>query len=327
MRTLLACLLVAATPALSGCLGDATPLLGTALQRDPVSEALRTPGIHGLRMALDGGEALGLVGVPATGSSDTLVVLAKGLGSKVDDWRPLMEGLAARGALSVAMEYRGEPGTWKVEAGVEDTLAATQMMLQAHPELQRTILYGFSMGGEVAGLMAARAPPHTFTHLVVGAGVMDLSGEWRSTVSFQPLIEAAAGGRPDESPGAYAALSPLDHAAALAAQGLQRVYLVHGAADTVVPVDQAERMAQALEAEGVPVSLLVVATEPAAWVCTPLVIACAPTAVPVGAANHEAAVSATVLRVLQERVDGRPDPAAAFERTVVEGATGTSVTW
>lgn len=322
MRASLACLLLA----LAGCVGQASPLsIGAAVGPLP-SAPFHEPGIHPLTLDVGGGAATGLVGVPASGTSATLVVLAKGLGMQAGAWQGVMEDLAARGALSVAMEYRGADGAWKVQAAVDDTLAATLALQRAHPEVRRTILYGFSMGGEASGLLLARAPPGTFTHWLAGSGVMDLRSEWREVVGFRPLIEAEAGGPPGQASASYTALSPVEQAPGIAAQGLRRAYLVHGAADTVVPAEQASRMADALAAAGVPVSYVLVASEPGGWVCTPLVVACAVPPLPDAPAGHEAGLSGVALGILHRLVAGDPEPDAPVQRTVVEGATGSSAT-
>lgn len=319
MRALPASVLVLVL--LAGCAGQAWPFTVGA----PEAPALN-PGVHPFTLQVEGEAANGLIGVPADSEATTLVVLAKGFGVPGEAWRPLMQELADRGAASVAMEYRGAPDAWKVRAAVEDTLAATLALRQAHP-FQRVILYGVSMGGEVSGLALARAPPGTYTHWLAGAGVMDLRSEWQEVLSFQSRIEAEAGGTPWQVPAAYAELSPLDQVRSIAAHGLTRAYLVHGAADMVVPVEHAERMAQALAQEGVPVSYTLVASEPGAWVCTPVVVACAPAPLPggLGPAGHEAGISEVPLDILRGLVAGEPDPGVPYQRTVVEAWSGAYV--
>ncbi|HUR63897.1 MAG TPA: prolyl oligopeptidase family serine peptidase [Candidatus Thermoplasmatota archaeon] len=318
MRISLACLVVA----LAGCVGQASPIPAHAEAPDP---ALTTPGLHAITLAVGGDYTTGYVAVPAGGRATALVVLAKGLGVPAEAWRPFMEELATRGAASIAMEYRGAQDAWKVRAGAEDTLAAAHALRRAHPEATRVILYGVSMGGEASGLALAHAPRGTFTHWLAGSGVMDLRSEWQDAASFQPLIEAEAGATPLQAPAAYSALSPIDQVPAIAAQGLRRAYFVHGAGDTVVPAEQADRMVRALSAAGVPVSHTVILSEPNAWACTPAVIACAATAAPNGPAGHEAGISKVALDILRGLVEGKPDPDAAFQRTWVEGGSGASV--
>jgi dienelactone hydrolase len=310
---------------LAGCMGQASPLPRENAALTIASPAFHEPGIRPLTLAVDGVDATGLVGIPPGGTGSTLVVLAKGLGMRASDWRGLMEDLAGRGALSLAMEYRGAGGAWKVQAAVDDTLAATLALQQAHPEIRRTILYGFSMGGEASGLLLARAPPGTFTHWLAGSGVMDLQSEWRDAVSFRPLIEAEAGGTPQQAPGAYAALSPVGQAPGIAAQGLHRAYLVHGVGDTAVPVEQADRMADALAAAGVPVSFLLVASDPDAWACTPIVVVCVAPHLPEGPAGHEAGLSRVAVAILRGLVDGLPEPDMPVQRAIVEGGSGLTV--
>jgi dienelactone hydrolase len=182
------------------------------------------------------------------------------------------------------------------------------------------------MGGEASGLAVARAPPGTFTDWVAGSGVADLAAEWQAAVSFRPLIEAEAGGTPDQVPAAYAALSPLGQVPAIAAQHLHRAYLVHGAADTVVPAEQSTRLADALAQAGVPATHVLVASEPGAWACAPLLAACAPLPAPDAPASHEAGLSKVSLDLVRGLAAGQPEPRQPFQRILVEGATGASVT-
>jgi pimeloyl-ACP methyl ester carboxylesterase len=330
MHTAQAWLLVAV--ALSGCAGQAHPIDGQADgEAGSLARLAHEPGVHPFVLMVGEEAASGYVGVPVGGTASTLVVLAKAFGEAAKDWVPLMQELAGQGHLAVAMEYRGSTApwpdpAWKVAAGAQDTLAATLALQALHPEVDRTVLYGVSMGGEVSGLAVAHAPPGTFTYWLEGAGVMDLASEWAELPLFRPMIEAEAGGRPDQVPVAYQGRSPVHTVPSIARQGLTRVYLVHGQGDVVVPAEQGERMYQALRRAGVPVTYYGIVAEPNAPACAPLVLACAPVLLPAGPANHDAGWSAAMRRILHDRIDGRPDTTAPAVRVLFDAVSGTEIT-
>lgn len=262
-------------------------LVGVAGEVVPV--VIRMPGY----------EASGLLATPATGSSGVLVVVAHHLGGTARDFEPLLARLAAeKGAWGIAMEFEGARDAWKIRSGADESIAAALAMQRAHPSIERTILYGFSMGGAVGGVAIAEAPAGTFDYWIEGAGVMDLAAEWAEQPLFQRGIEEETGGSPATAADAYAERSPISRVEEIAAAGLSRVFIVHGAADPVVPFEQAERMFRALGDAGVPVSLYV-APPPAL---------------------HDAGFS-LVWPLIEHRVDELPDPAEPRVRGTVDPST------
>lgn len=202
---------------------------------------------------VSGETATGLVAVPAS-PPRVLVVLCHGFGGSAAGWRGTMESLAALGYASVAMDYRGARDTWKVTAGYQDTLAATLDVQARFPSVERTIVWGVSMGGEVSGLAVAHAPAGTYDYWMSSAGVQNLTLLHQRFYPLRPYIEAETGGTPEEVPERYAALSPPQHAARIAEHGLARVFLDHARYDPIVEAKHSTEMMMALAATAQPVS-------------------------------------------------------------------------
>jgi pimeloyl-ACP methyl ester carboxylesterase len=232
-----------------------------ALQIDAAAEGTHwLPGVHDIRLAVEGQDATGLLAIPE-GRPTALVVVAHGWGGNAAFHRPDLERIVQAGAIGLAMDYRGPPSAFKVRTGVADTVAATVLVQQAYPSLERTMLYGWSMGAEVALLAPLEAPPETYDYVFAGAGVMDLGLLWSQNPIARLAIEDEAGAAPLDDPAPYVERSPAARAAALATRGLARVFLLHGEADSVVGIDHAERMYEELATAGVPVSYYVVARD------------------------------------------------------------------
>lgn len=314
---------------LAGCLQAPAPSPPEDVLQAPLSapradlqaEGARAPtpwpaGIHAFNLTVEGQDATGLLAVP-DGKPGTLVVVAHGWGADAAFHRQDLEMLAAEGALAVAMDYRGPRSAFKLSAGVEDTVAATLLLQEAYPGLARTLLYGWSMGGEVALLAPLAAPPGTYDYVFAGAGVMDLEMLWRENPLARADVEHETGGTPFEVPNAYAERSPLPRAQDLAGRGISRVFLLHGAADGVVPIEHSERMYEALQAAGVPVSYYVV-TRDRSVVCSPF--SCQELATP---ADHFAGRMQPMWPFLAERIAGAADPAEPFLRGTYDAYAGT----
>ena len=204
-------------------------------------------------VAVDGEDATGRLALPA-GDPTVLVVICHGYGGTARGFDGRLASVANRGWAGVAMDYRGAQSAWKVGTGWRDTVAATLDLQARYPGIQRTIVWGISMGGEVSGLAVAYAPPGTYDYWVEDSGVENLAEEWATVPGFRPAIEAETGGTPADVPDAYRERSPLAQTAGIAAQGLRRAFVNHGAGDTVVTPTQAQEMAAALADAGVPVS-------------------------------------------------------------------------
>lgn len=265
-----------------------------------------------------GAMAEGLVGLPSEDPT-TLLVLAHPYGVAADEYAEDLQLLAERGVLAVAMDFRGPRDAYKVAAGVEDTVAATLDLQEKFPTLDRTLLYGHSMGGEVALLAAASAPPGTFDYVFVGAGVTDLEALWHANVPMRPYIEQETGGPPTDVPDEYTVRSPIDRVADIAAQAMARIFLVYGSGDPAVPVDHAEKMYEGLSAAGVPVSYYVVTTDEDPLWCVPVAQVC-PTTTP---ASHWAGRIDLMWPFIDHRIERMLDPAEAALRGTYDGDSGT----
>lgn len=285
---------------------------------DAVNASGWAPGLHEVALDVGGEGATGLLAVPE-GDPLALVVVAHGWGHAAQSHRGDLEELARMGAAAVAMDFRGDAAAFKVRAGVEDTNAAALALQQAYPAVEPTLVYGWSMGGEVALLAVLAAPAGTYDYAFVGAGVSDLQAFWLRSPFAREAVEREAGGTPDDVPEAYAARSPAFHGQALAAAGLRRVFIVHGSADPVVGVDHAEALYESLEAAGQPVSLYVMTRSALELPCLPT--GACPPPVP-SAAGHDAGAFRFVRPFLQHRIDGLADPAALAVRGTYDGFTG-----
>lgn len=275
----------------------------------------RDPGVHAFDLVVNGETASGLLAVPES-SPSTLVVVAHGWGGDAAGHRADLEAVAARGGLAVAMDYRGDRGAFKVLAGVQDTVAATLLLQAEYPGIRLTMLYGWSMGGEIAFLAPLVAPPGTYDYVFSGAGVMDLESFWHEAPLARAAIENETGGPPTEVPAQYVARSPRAHATQFAKSGVARVFLVHGAADWPVPVEHAELMYTALEEAGQPVSYYVV-TKDRDDVC--LLDKCQPATL---AAGHTAGEFRLMRPFIEHRMQGFADPAEPAVRGTYDGETG-----
>jgi acetyl esterase/lipase len=179
--------------------------------------------------------------------------------------RPLAADLAGRGFAAWNLEYRrvgqpggGWPGTCQDVAAGLDHLAA---LAGREPlDLDRLAVAGHSAGGHLALWSAARpglpagapgASPRVVPRLVVSlAGVCDLHAGAAEGIGEGAVAEFL-GASPDQAPDRYQLASPLARLPLGVAQ-----LLVHGDADTRVPVSQSRAYAAAAAAAGDPVELV-----------------------------------------------------------------------
>jgi acetyl esterase/lipase len=180
--------------------------------------------------------------------------------------RPLAADLADAGFAAVAVEYRrvGNGGGWP--ATLADVAAALDS-LSALPEADRLDLthvtaIGHSAGGHLAAWLAGRArvpegapggrPRVRVTAAVLQAAVLDLGRADEQRLG-DGAVRDLLGGGPAEVPERFAAADPVRLLPTGAA-----LLCVHGASDTVVPVEQSERYARAAAAVGDQVEVRVV---------------------------------------------------------------------
>jgi acetyl esterase/lipase len=194
----------------------------------------------------------------------TVVVLVPGGGWQTADpsgLLPLAARLARRGSLAVAVSYRAADDGARFPAPAEDVACAVSWAAalgeRKLPEVRHVVLLGHSAGAHLGSLVAlgavgdagasgcrsAGVAPDAFVGL---AGVYDV-GQLADAVA--PLF----GTTPDEDAARWRAGDPVQQAAG--APDDLRVLLLHGTADTTVPIMQSQRFRDALTAAGVPVDL------------------------------------------------------------------------
>ncbi len=154
----------------------------------------------------------------------------------------------------------GEPSPW--DRDVDDALAFLEVALQEVPETnsERIAALGYSRGGTVALLMAAR--DDRIQRVVEFAAPTDFFGSWIRTIvedaldgqpsglpAIDVLEEHLVGPLRDGSMDAATFRSELiRRSPSLWAERLPPIQLHHGTADAVVPVSQAVSLMDALEA-------------------------------------------------------------------------------
>lgn len=173
--------------------------------------------------------------------------------------------LTAAGIATWNIEYRriGDTGAWP--GTFSDVAAATDFLRTLAPRyslnLDRVVVVGHSAGGHLACWLAGRrnipveSPLYTPDPLPL-AGVVSLAGVVDLRRAFAlGLSENATGllmgGSPADYPDRYAAGSPYD----LLPLGV-RQFLLHGTADTDVPLELSERYVRRASAKGDPATLL-----------------------------------------------------------------------
>jgi len=117
----------------------------------------------------------------------------------------------------------------------------------------RCMLFGSSAGGHLAMLLATRATaedalrPH-LCGVVECCGIMDLVDQfaWDHTHE-RKMTQNFLGATPDEAPDLYRLASPIAHVHAK----MPPVWMTHGDADIVVPVEQSRKMVKRLKEVGV----------------------------------------------------------------------------
>lgn len=232
-----------------------------------------------------GQTATGYYAYPRT-EPKAIVAVGHGWGGTAAGYRSIVNSLASKGALAVAMDFRGPQQDYKLFTGAEDTAAAVRD-LAAQCGDRPVILWGVSMGGHISAWTVMTNPgladylvmdvgpanmPQLLATLVPGfgaAGAMNglmshsrpvepapcpdnpTFGTDTCTIGATalPKILDAYSGRP---PTALVDTSAALNATAWAGSGLRWGYLVYASADTVVTPDHGLQMLANMRAQGVP---------------------------------------------------------------------------
>lgn len=209
--------------------------------------------VEGQKLALD---VLRPAGV--TDALPTVLVVHGGawITGERAEMRPLTDMLAGWGFAVVNIDYRLAP-RWTFPAPLDDVRAAAEWM-RAHAkdygfDLTRCYIAGASAGGQLAALLALKpdTTPVRFNGMVLMATPADLTVKIDHP-GIQYLLQVYLGAKPGGEPDVYAAASPITYVTA----GAPPALLIHGEADEQVPVDQSKRLADALRAKKVPVTLV-----------------------------------------------------------------------
>lgn len=161
------------------------------------------------------------------------------------------------GSAAFGRAYRERlQGTWGV-TDVRDCAAGAQAMVDAGlADPARLAIEGGSAGGYTT--LAALTSVDTFTAGNCLYGIGDLDALVRTTHKFESrYLLGLIGGTPDEVPELYAERSPINHLDRLSCPML----IQQGEEDRIVPPEQAELMAEAVRAKGLPEALLMFADE------------------------------------------------------------------
>ncbi|HZN14601.1 MAG TPA: alpha/beta hydrolase [Acidimicrobiales bacterium] len=164
--------------------------------------------------------------------------------------RALAEDLARRGYAAWNLEYRrvGPLAGGGVPHTLDDVAAGLDHLARlAEPnnlDLDRVAVVGHSAGGHLALWLAGYHGAIEPLIYIAQAGVADLRMAYDMGLG-DGIVESFLGGRPDAVPDHYAAASPIERLPTG-----RRVALIHGTADTNVPIDVARSYHRAARAAG-----------------------------------------------------------------------------
>lgn len=162
------------------------------------------------------------------------------------------EALRGKGVATWSLEYRrignaggGWPGTLEdVKAGAE---YVKELAKQCPLDLKRVIAMGHSAGGHLALYLGSEA--RWLKGIVSLAGVADLRRALELNLS-RGIVKEFLGGGPEQVPERYRAASPIERLPLR-----KPAVLIHGEGDSVVPVEIAQRYADAAKKAGDTVQL------------------------------------------------------------------------
>ena len=210
-------------------------------------------------------------GVPPTGGWPVILAIHGGGWRKQDkrDYGPrIASAFVPHGYVVVAPNYPlSSPGnpTWPIN--LEDLQSAVRWIRQNAGTLNidtgQIVAMGESAGANLANLLgtasgiagtAGPAASAAVEAVVSFSSPTDLLTLYADSPLAGKAVELFLGGPPAAVPGSYMAASPVDQVSPRDPP----VFLVHGAADPLVPVSQSEELAAALTRAGVPNQLVVI---------------------------------------------------------------------
>jgi acetyl esterase/lipase len=173
---------------------------------------------------------------PSAVDAPLIVVLHGGFWKQQYDrshCRGLAASLAQLGSTVVLLEYRrvGGGGGWP--ATFDDVRTGLRKIVQHHPAASRRILVGHSAGGHLGLWVAATEPRPLVDAVVALAPIADLTAMARTFGNRDNPVHDLLGGTPDGHPDRYDLADP-----SLLPTPRASVHLLHGVADTLVPIEQ-----------------------------------------------------------------------------------------
>jgi len=199
------------------------------------------------------------------------------IGGERQQMKGTLEVLARRGYVAVSPDYRLAPRD-RFPAQIEDCKAAVRWLRanaqKYHVHPQRIGVFGFSAGAHLACLLGVTDKDDG---LEGQGGNAEQSSAVQAVVSFfgptdftQPVwskevrerhLEPFLGGAIEEKADVYRRASPMTYVSKNAPPFL----FVHGTADTIVPIQQSEKMVEKLRQAGVSARLIAVQGEEHGW--------------------------------------------------------------
>lgn len=229
---------------------------------------------------VEGQVATGAYALPEGREPKTLLVFAHGYGHTSASWIDHMRKAARdHGAIAVTMDYRGtytdKDGNirgWFVKEGAEDMIAATRFFQEKCASIEKTVLFGVSMGGNSSGLALARAAevkgPNggpLFDYWFDIEGAVNVLETYAGASALAPANTFAANAKADiedemngpaaGDPSGYADLAVVSHIDEIARSGVKGVVLVHAVEDGLVPYNQSREFVPMLVGSGIPTEM------------------------------------------------------------------------
>ncbi len=147
-----------------------------------------------------------------------------------DSFRIQAPLLARRGVLSAAASYRlGERGPWPAQ--LDDVLAAIESLKSMQIDPRRIALWGVSAGGHLALLAAQQLGPEQISAVVTVGAPTDLERLGRDRWPELDMV--------------FGDMDLADASPTLREAPLPPVLALHGSRDSMVPVEQSHRLANA----------------------------------------------------------------------------------
>lgn len=194
------------------------------------------------------------------------------VGGQKDDFQDFAKGFAREGYVTATIDYRlSEKARNQYPIPLEDAQLAVRWLrsnaLEYHLDANRVAVVGGSAGGHLVSMLGLVDTLPGDSNLLQFSSratcVVDLFGpsdltadfskNYTDNISVPSIIAVFLGHQKAEAPDLYRQASPIFHIDSHSVPFL----LIHGRDDPTVPVDQSQRLYQALKANGTEATLLI----------------------------------------------------------------------